>query len=62
MSPGTPYTLDMSPKVPFDNMRKGSAWRADRPYNDLPELPPAVELETRAVLKQCVKSGRRWPN
>ena len=24
------------------------------PYNDLPPLPPAVELETRAVLKQCI--------
>jgi Fic family protein len=25
-----------------------------RPYNSLPLLPPAVELETRAVLKKCV--------
>ena len=25
-----------------------------RPYNDLPPLPPAVELETRTVLKRCV--------
>ena len=24
------------------------------PYNDLPPLPPAGELETRAVLKQCI--------
>ena len=24
------------------------------PYNDLPPLPPAAELETRAVLKQCI--------
>lgn len=29
-------------------------WRPDRPHNDLPLLPPAVDLETRAVLKQCV--------
>ena len=29
-------------------------WRADRPFNALPELPPAVELETRAVLKACI--------
>jgi Fic family protein len=27
-----------------------------RPYNDLPDLPPGVELETRAVLKACVKA------
>jgi Fic family protein len=31
-----------------------SAWRPDVPYNDLPLLPPAVELETRAVLKRCI--------
>jgi Fic family protein len=31
----------------------------DRPYNDLPLLPPAgIELETRAVLKQTVASAR----
>jgi len=28
----------------------------DRPWNDLPKLPPGVELETRAVLKQCIES------
>jgi Fic family protein len=25
-----------------------------KPYDDLPVLPPAVELETKAVLKRCV--------
>jgi len=30
------------------------AWRPDQPYNDLPLLPPAAELETRTVLKQCI--------
>ena len=29
-------------------------WRPDRPYNALPTLPPATEIETRAVLKQCI--------
>lgn len=30
-------------------------WRADRPFNDLPLLPPALEqLETRRVLKACI--------
>jgi Fic family protein len=29
-------------------------WRADRPYNELPQLPPLVDLETRAVLKRCI--------
>lgn len=30
------------------------AWRPDRPYNALPSLPPKVDLETKAVLKQCI--------
>lgn len=29
-------------------------WKPDHPWNALPALPPAVELETKAVLKQCV--------
>lgn len=29
-------------------------WRPDQPYNDLPGLPPRIELETPAVLKQCI--------
>ena len=31
-----------------------SPWQPDFPYNDLPPLPPSTELETRAVLKQCI--------
>lgn len=29
-------------------------WQPSQPYNDLPDLPPVVELETRPVLKQCI--------
>ena len=29
-------------------------WRPDRPYNQLPGLPPAADLETPAVLRQCI--------
>jgi len=29
-------------------------WRPERPYNELPALPPAGELESRVVLKRCV--------
>ena len=29
-----------------------------QPYNNLPLLPPACELETRAVLKKCVAANR----
>ncbi|HSN55528.1 MAG TPA: Fic/DOC family N-terminal domain-containing protein, partial [Candidatus Sulfomarinibacteraceae bacterium] len=35
---------------------KESHWQPDRPYNDLPPLPPKVELETKAVLKRCVSA------
>jgi Fic family protein len=31
-----------------------TGWRPDQPYNDLPPLPPAAEVETRPVLKQCI--------
>ena len=33
---------------------KGSSWKPDRPYDSLPPLPPAADLETKVVLKQCV--------
>ncbi len=31
-------------------------WYPDRPYNDLPLLPPASEIESKRVLRQCIKS------
>ena len=31
-----------------------TTWRPDQPYNNLPPLPPGVEVETRPVLKQCI--------
>lgn len=46
----------MSQKPPFIDMNFRSGWEADRPYNQLPELPPPVELETKAVLKQCIRA------
>jgi Fic family protein len=33
-----------------------SSWNPARPYNDLPPLPPAAELETKPVLKQCIEA------
>lgn len=29
-------------------------WQADAPFNDLPLLPPATDLETKPILKQCI--------
>jgi Fic family protein len=39
-----------------DSHSRNTSWRPDRPYDDLPPLPPPLELETKAVLKQCVKA------
>ena len=33
-----------------------AGWCPDRPYNDLPPLPPATDLETKTILKQCILS------
>lgn len=32
------------------------SWQPDKPYNDLPMLPPQVELETKTVLKACIEA------
>ena len=47
-------------------------FRPDRAFNDLPALPPAQDIETKAVLKACIEaraalaelkaSGRLIPN
>jgi Fic family protein len=44
----------MAQKATFGDMSSGAGWHPDRPYNDLPPLPPALDLEPKAVLKQCV--------
>lgn len=31
-------------------------FRPDRPFNDLPTLPPAQDIETKAVLKACIEA------
>lgn len=41
-------------QTPQTQTAKEVTWRPDVPYNDLPMLPPTVELETRAVLKGCI--------
>lgn len=32
------------------------SWHPERPYNELPLLPPSIELETKAVLRQCISA------
>jgi Fic family protein len=34
--------------------KTAARWRAGIPYNDLPLLPPRIDLETKAILKQCI--------
>jgi Fic family protein len=29
-------------------------WRPDQPFNELPPLPPPIEVETHSVLKRCI--------
>ena len=43
-------------RPPSSDAVEQHGWRPDRPYDDLPLLPPPGELETRAVLKQCIAS------
>lgn len=38
------------------------AFDRSKPYNDLPLLPPGVELESRAVLKQAIAANRVLAN
>ena len=39
--------------MPFDRLQ---------PYNDLPLLPLAAELETKAVLKEAIEANRMLAN
>jgi Fic family protein len=33
-----------------------ASWQPDKPFNALPPLPPKVDLETKAILKQCIRA------
>lgn len=33
-----------------------TSWIPNRPFNDLPLLPPTIDLESKAVLKRCVSA------
>jgi Fic family protein len=36
--------------------KSSRSWRPDQPFNEIPLLPPAAELETRAILKHCISA------
>lgn len=52
MSIGSTHLQDMS--IKHNNL--DIYWEPTLPFNDLPLLPPTAELETKAVLKQCIQS------
>jgi len=54
LSPPATYAENMVRKATSSDMGSAASWQPDRPYNDLPRLPPVTELETKPVLKQCV--------
>lgn len=39
-----------------DNLKTNSDWQAEQPYNELASLPPSIDVETKAVLKQCIEA------
>lgn len=49
------YREDMSKNDPFIDITP-VVWTPARSFDQLPLLPPTVELETRAVLKRCVSA------
>lgn len=55
MSLTTTYTENMSQKDQ-NSTTLAAGWHPERPYNNLPPLPPAYDLETKAILKQCILS------
>src|ERR1700719_3641259 len=50
-----PSTLQ-SPNVENNDIFRHMSFAPDRPYNDLPDLPPTVDIESKAVLKACTKT------
>jgi Fic family protein len=39
-----------------ENTKSLQFWRPETLFNELPQLPPAVDLETKGVLKSCIKA------
>jgi Fic family protein len=43
-------------EIPTESQGAGPVWQPDRPYNDLPPIPPNGDLESREVLKACIEA------
>ena len=44
------------PRKHSQSSRNRQLWQADKPYNEIPLLPPTIDLETKAILKQCIQA------
>lgn len=33
-----------------------ATWQPETPYNELPPLPPVSDMESKAILKQCIQA------
>src|ERR1044072_7886299 len=45
-----------APRKRSQSSQSGQLWRSDKPYNEIPLLPPKVDLETKTILKQCIRA------
>jgi Fic/DOC family N-terminal len=54
VSLSTTQAQDIAQKAGFGDMTHAGSWQPGRPYSDLRRLPPALDQETKPVLKQCV--------
>jgi Fic family protein len=41
-------------KTPQNTSPANRFWHPEQPFNELPTLPPGVDLETKPILKQCI--------
>jgi Fic family protein len=48
------YFVDMSKEG--ESADVSPCWQPDRPFDKLPFLPPEVDLESKAILKQCIEA------
>jgi Fic family protein len=51
----SPSTLE-SLNVEKSDISRHMTFKPDQPYNDLPDLPPGIDIETKTVLKACTKT------
>lgn len=59
--PGPTQSISIPSTCRWSNVERPDGFRQmgfdpSRPYDDLPDLPPAVDLESRAVRKACVRA------